>query len=516
MKKTFFVILMFFASLAGADQIVNTYHPTLFGEFDRFRLVPRTALADGCDEGVLHVDDVLYQTKICSASGKWQSLGGVWKRKIDSSGNPVIYAEAENPANDIRVGINTELDPRHTLEVRGLWYDWSNIIGGGIWADISKVGTNKNYYGKLQTRMVDDGDGFESKDDIYYSQFSAVNESIGDFAVYKIDGDQILFSIEPLGIYPTIPTNRRFVGIGVTTPPADLGGDNPTLLHVRDNIQARELRAEKRPKITSPTTVDYKTNYAYMRGNINGPAEFGSMDEDVGGYFPLEIYARDVVLMQSNTPFNANVGVGTLTPEEKLHVKGVFQADHFVLEEPGEQYLEIRKNFSPNYFSINAFRLSLPTGFVPINIDGAKVVLQSNSNSGVGVGKTPAGGFALDVMGTLFSTDSFITSDVQLKERFDDIKNPLNKASMIKAYRFEWKDDRFVSGKRIGLIAQEVEHVFPEAVYTDENGTKSVSYGNLVAVLIEAIKQLQIENDNILKEIKEREDDFKRESYIKI
>ncbi len=45
--------------------------------------------------------------------------------------------------------------------------------------------------------------------------------------------------------------------------------------------------------------------------------------------------------------------------------------------------------------------------------------------------------------------------------------------------------------KQIGLIAQEVEKVFPELVSTDSEGYKSIAYGKLTAVLIEAIKELQ-------------------------
>jgi len=54
---------------------------------------------------------------------------------------------------------------------------------------------------------------------------------------------------------------------------------------------------------------------------------------------------------------------------------------------------------------------------------------------------------------------------------------------------FDWKD----SGKKsIGLIAQDVEKVFPEIVQTEEGtGLKSIEYGKLVAPLIEAVKEQQ-------------------------
>jgi hypothetical protein len=52
--------------------------------------------------------------------------------------------------------------------------------------------------------------------------------------------------------------------------------------------------------------------------------------------------------------------------------------------------------------------------------------------------------------------------------------------------------DRISTGNReMGVIAQEVEAVVPELVFTDENGLKSVAYANTVALLIEAIKEQQ-------------------------
>jgi hypothetical protein len=54
--------------------------------------------------------------------------------------------------------------------------------------------------------------------------------------------------------------------------------------------------------------------------------------------------------------------------------------------------------------------------------------------------------------------------------------------------RYDWIDNNKPS---IGLIAQDVEEVLPEIVETSSDNIKSVSYGNLVGVLVEAIKDLQ-------------------------
>ncbi|MCC7575167.1 tail fiber domain-containing protein, partial [Candidatus Woesearchaeota archaeon] len=57
----------------------------------------------------------------------------------------------------------------------------------------------------------------------------------------------------------------------------------------------------------------------------------------------------------------------------------------------------------------------------------------------------------------------------------------------IEGIKFKWKQNNEES---IGLIAQDVEKVFPEIVNTPKNSHKSIQYGNLVAPLIEAVKEL--------------------------
>ena len=57
---------------------------------------------------------------------------------------------------------------------------------------------------------------------------------------------------------------------------------------------------------------------------------------------------------------------------------------------------------------------------------------------------------------------------------------------------------KFTDTRQIGFSAQEVEKLFPEVVLTDANGYKSVDYGRLTPVLVEAIKELQKQIDTLL------------------
>ena len=67
---------------------------------------------------------------------------------------------------------------------------------------------------------------------------------------------------------------------------------------------------------------------------------------------------------------------------------------------------------------------------------------------------------------------------------------------------FEWDasgspDRNFVQGRHYGVIAQQVEQVVPEVVMESPAGDKAVSYTELVPILIEAVKELKAENDQL-------------------
>jgi 6-pyruvoyl-tetrahydropterin synthase len=94
-------------------------------------------------------------------------------------------------------------------------------------------------------------------------------------------------------------------------------------------------------------------------------------------------------------------------------------------------------------------------------------------------------------------------SDIKLKKEIKPIKNALDKVCKINGVTFE-RSDLETQSRFAGVIAQEVEQVLPEVVSTDENGYKSVAYGNLVGLLVEAIKEQQTQIDGLRKAIEER------------
>ena len=102
---------------------------------------------------------------------------------------------------------------------------------------------------------------------------------------------------------------------------------------------------------------------------------------------------------------------------------------------------------------------------------------------------TASGG--VNVTGTLTATTEVtVSSDVRFKSNIETIDSALDKVKAMRGVYFDKKDKRSV-----GVIAQEMQEVMPEVVVTDDTEDKhlSVAYGNLVGVLIEAVKELSEE-----------------------
>lgn len=87
--------------------------------------------------------------------------------------------------------------------------------------------------------------------------------------------------------------------------------------------------------------------------------------------------------------------------------------------------------------------------------------------------------------------DVSVTSDSRLKTNVVLIDDALRKVNNISGYTFERIDDVNVPRARhCGLLAQELKEVLPEAVHTNDNGFLTVAYGNVVSLLVQAIKEL--------------------------
>ncbi|HVK61255.1 MAG TPA: tail fiber domain-containing protein, partial [Bdellovibrionales bacterium] len=124
----------------------------------------------------------------------------------------------------------------------------------------------------------------------------------------------------------------------------------------------------------------------------------------------------------------------------------------------------------------------------------------TSGNAGIGTTTTTE---KLNVGGNVLATAYLYSSDERLKKNIETIPEALEKVLSLKGVTYDWRkpssiDDR---SRQIGVIAQDVEKVFPEAVRTSLDGTKRVNYPALVAPIIEAIKELYGEVFGIKNEV---------------
>lgn len=114
-------------------------------------------------------------------------------------------------------------------------------------------------------------------------------------------------------------------------------------------------------------------------------------------------------------------------------------------------------------------------------------------------------GQLLACCGTCFSC-----SDNKFKKKIKPLKKVLSKVEKIHGVSFQWNTTNKIMGMiknqhQIGVIAQDVEQVFPELVASWGGGYKAVDYAKLSAVLIEAVKELKNENNLMKKRIEQLE-----------
>jgi hypothetical protein len=95
------------------------------------------------------------------------------------------------------------------------------------------------------------------------------------------------------------------------------------------------------------------------------------------------------------------------------------------------------------------------------------------------------------------------SSDARLKKNIATVDNVLDKIKQLHGVRYNWIDPANGKDTQIGFIAQEVEKVFPELVKTDDKGMKSVAYSNMTPVLLQAIKEQQVEIEELRKLVDE-------------
>lgn len=179
--------------------------------------------------------------------------------------------------------------------------------------------------------------------------------------------------------------------------------------------------------------------------------------------------------------------------------------------------------FSQQNWGISNFvgmhnQLGLFNGIGAQTITGTDFVLGMNMNLGITNDAVPSfegsainwaeaspnGKFfgRLDVVGSLTEngTPVDLVSDVKLKENIVPLQNCLDKVLLLQGVEYDRID---LNVHQIGFIAQEVEKIIPDLVEENSQGTKVLHYKNLTAVLVEAIKEQQVQIENLKQTVQE-------------
>jgi hypothetical protein len=188
---------------------------------------------------------------------------------------------------------------------------------------------------------------------------------------------------------------------------------------------------------------------------------------------------------------SGNVGIGTINPTQELHVQGDVRITGAIYDSSNSagtsgQVLQsigtgVSWTTSTSGISVSDDTTTNATRYVLFDDT------TSGSTSVVNVSSTklqfnPS-------TGTLSATAFTSLSDKTMKKNIKPIQTPIELTKQLNGVRYDWIDTNQSS---IGVIAQEIEQVLPEVVTTNSDGTKSVSYGNIIGLLIEAIKEQQV------------------------
>jgi hypothetical protein len=162
----------------------------------------------------------------------------------------------------------------------------------------------------------------------------------------------------------------------------------------------------------------------------------------------------------------------------------------------------------------NLYKLQGDNLNTPTTESGGDMWVRSGSNlyyndGNVGIGTTTPI-HKLDVNGSIRSTTTLVVSDKRLKKDILPIENALNKILALNGITYNWNKEfdpskNLDDHNHLGLIAQDVEKILPQVINTESGRLqiKSVSYSDIIPVLIEAIKEQQNQINELKNQLKD-------------
>jgi hypothetical protein len=261
---------------------------------------------------------------------------------------------------------------------------------------------------------------------------------------------------------------------------------------------------------TSMGYIDFRSHYdsRSQSGGTNEMIIFGEGNDSSGPnpdarYFSI-LHDGRLVQYGQDLEARANTGADDLMIGQASGIRGMTilsgsdsKGNIFFADENHEYPGMISYDHAVDRMDISVGSEGYPNGGEVFN----GIQITSEGNVGIQLtDSTPTE--ALHVNGKILAENDITAfSDERLKENIETIPNALEKVSQLRGVEFTRKD---TGEKSIGVIAQEIEKVIPEVVSTTNNADemKSVAYGNVVGLLIEAIKDLQQEVEELKRDVR--------------
>lgn len=235
----------------------------------------------------------------------------------------------------------------------------------------------------------------------------------------------------------------------------------------------------------SPFNDDVSTNNVFLPGSITIPSWYIEGDSATGVYSPsfgnLTLLSNGTEILNTNpSGIEVITGIATFSQIESIQTGGsnVIPLHISADTDANTPALKIEQSGNGAAIVIN-----------DDNGDTTPFIITESGNTGIGTTNPTE---KLDVLGTVKAVDFNSTSDVNLKENITTVDNALDLTNQLRGVRFEWKRDGKPS---YGVIAQELEAVLPELV--TQGDPKTVNYNGIIGVLIEAVKELSAEVEQL-------------------
>ena len=477
---------------------------------------PNLQVQDLNRDNIVDASDVEYLANhILGVPGYELPTSGLYFQNKDNGKIAIGYSNSITGTNSIIIGNNSSADYNDSIAIgNNITIDNTNqiVIGDAISTSIFNgnvgIGTTTPTPGKklhvigdvrIEGSLTTNGETTIINTNVDNTErLTITNDGTGPAIIVNQKGSQPIADFQDDGTSVFYIEDGGNVGIGESNP------DN--ILHVREN---------------GPQLLEGQTNEDAILRFSSGPSYGDKYHEIVNEFYALagnghlnKMHFKVNEGGESNSPGtrmtirgDGNVGIGTDDPKGKLHIyettgTGTATTGTLVLEHGNSG------GFSSIIFP-SAVSQGSDYGYISYQDTDTIGGVGETARLTIGTSNDGDDNIVLAPSGVVTSTKEIsapsfnATSDIRLKKDIEPLNLCLDQICQLQGVKFTRIDDK-KKNRQIGFIAQEVEQIIPELVSTDLSVEKykSIAYGNVTALLVEAIKELRQQVNELREEIK--------------